>query len=92
MFTALRLQPAAASADRVTTPVAKVMNTMSRSNCDDCPRVRALEAEVAKVRRKVEELTRAGKRQAAPFSKGKPKTAVPALLSRSSTESLMSAS
>jgi len=49
------------------------MNTMSRSNCDDCPRVRALEAEVAKVRRKVEELTRAGKRQAAPFSKGKPK-------------------
>ena len=45
---------------------------MSRSNCDDCPRVRALEAEVAKVRRKVEELTRAGKRQAAPFSKGKP--------------------
>ena len=46
---------------------------MSRSNCDNCPRVRALEAEVAKLRRKVEELTRAGKRQAAPFSKGKPK-------------------
>ena len=46
---------------------------MSRSKCDECPRVRALEAEVAKVRRKVEELTRAGKRQAAPFSKGKPK-------------------
>jgi transposase len=46
---------------------------MSRSNCDNCPRVRALEAEVAKLRRKVEELTRAGRRQAAPFSKGEPK-------------------
>jgi len=49
---------------------------MSRSNCDDCPRVRALEAEVAKLRRKVEELTaaleearRAGRRPCAPFSK-----------------------
>jgi transposase len=49
------------------------MNTMSRPNCDDCPRVRTLEAEAAKLRAKVEELTRAGKRQAAPFSKGAPK-------------------
>lgn len=46
---------------------------MSRQKCDDCPRVRALEAEVARLRRMVENLTRAGKRQAAPFSKGKPK-------------------
>ena len=46
---------------------------MSRSKCDNCPRVRALEAEVATLRRKVDELTRAGKRQAAPFSKGEPK-------------------
>lgn len=46
---------------------------MSRSKCDDCPRVRALEAEVAKLHRQVERLTRAGKRQAAPFSKGRPK-------------------
>ena len=47
---------------------------MRRSKYDNCPRVRALEAEVARLRRKVEELTaaleearRAGKRQAAPF-------------------------
>ena len=46
---------------------------MSRSKCDNCPRVRALEAEVAALRRKVDELMRAGKRQAAPFSKGEPK-------------------
>lgn len=46
---------------------------MSQPKCGDCPRVRALEAEVATLRREVENLTRAGKRQAAPFSKGKPK-------------------
>lgn len=46
---------------------------MSRSKCDNCPRVKAIEAEVARLRRKVDELTRAGKRQAAPFSKGEPK-------------------
>jgi hypothetical protein len=56
----------------MTTPVAKVNNIMSRPNCDDCARVRTLEAEVVKLRAKVEELTRAGKRQAAPFSKGAP--------------------
>ena len=46
---------------------------MSRSKCDSCGRVKAFEAEVAKLRRQVEDLARAGKRQAAPFSKGKPK-------------------
>ena len=46
----------------------------------DCPGCRRLEAEVAKLREQVERLTRlldevrrAGKRQAAPFSKGPPK-------------------
>jgi transposase len=46
---------------------------MGRSKCDDCPRVKALEAEVAALRRKVDELTRAGRRPCAPFSKGEPK-------------------
>jgi transposase len=46
---------------------------MSRPKCDNCPRVRALEGEVAALRRKVDELMRAGKSRAAPFSKGEPK-------------------
>jgi transposase len=46
---------------------------MSRSKCDNCPRIKALEAEVARLRRKVDELARAGKRRAAPFSNGVPR-------------------
>jgi transposase len=38
-----------------------------------CPSCQRLEAEVARLSRLVEELRRSGKRQAAPFSKGKPK-------------------
>lgn len=39
----------------------------------DCPGCRALRKEVAELRRIIEELRRAGKRQAGPFSKGPPK-------------------
>ena len=53
---------------------------MSRSKCDDCPRVKALEARIQRLERRVAELTaaldearRASRRQAAPFSKGEPK-------------------
>lgn len=53
---------------------------MSTSKCDNCPRVKALEAKVERLERRVAELTaaledarRAGKRPCAPFSKGEPK-------------------
>jgi transposase len=53
---------------------------MNRSKCDSCPRVKALEAKIERLERRVAELTaaleesrRAAKRQAAPFSKGEPK-------------------
>jgi len=46
---------------------------MRARDCKNCSRVNRLEAELAKLRREVDELRRAGKRQAAPFSKGKPK-------------------
>src|SRR3954466_15120864 len=39
----------------------------------ECPGCRALRKEVAELRRIIEELRRAGKRQAGPFSKGPPK-------------------
>jgi transposase len=39
----------------------------------ECPSCRALRKEVAELRRIIEELRRAGKRQAGPFSKGPPK-------------------
>lgn len=48
---------------------------MSHPDCDNCPRLKRLEAEIAKLRRELDEARRRGKRQAAPFSKGKPKTA-----------------
>jgi hypothetical protein len=53
---------------------------MSRSKCDSCPRVKALEAKIERLERRVAELTaaleetrRAGKRPCAPFSKGEAK-------------------
>lgn len=46
---------------------------MNRPDCDNCARVMRLEAENAKLRRALEKARRAGKRQAAPFSKGSPK-------------------
>jgi transposase len=58
----------------------KVKDNMSRSKCDHCPRVRALEAKIERLERRIAELTavldearRASRRQAAPFSKGEPK-------------------
>ncbi len=48
---------------------------MSHRDCNNCARLKRLEAEVAKLRAALEKTTRAGKRQAAPFSKGKPKSA-----------------
>ena len=46
---------------------------MSRSKCDNCPRVKALQTENAKLRAALEDARRAGKRPCAPFSKGSPK-------------------
>ncbi len=46
---------------------------MSHPDCKNCARVKRLEAENAKLRRVLEGARRAGKRQAAPFSKGSPK-------------------
>jgi transposase len=48
---------------------------MSHPGCKHCPRIKRLEAENAKLRAALEKSSRAGKRQAAPFSKGKPKAA-----------------
>jgi len=48
---------------------------MSHPDCDNCPRLKRLEAENSKLRAALEKSNRAGKRQAAPFSKGKPKAA-----------------
>jgi transposase len=47
--------------------------TRSEQPQPDCPGCRALRKEVAELRRIIEELRRAGKRQAGPFSKGPPK-------------------
>jgi transposase len=50
---------------------------MAEANCPDCRilqrRVAELEAQVARLAAQLEELRRAGKRQAAPFAKGPPK-------------------
>jgi len=46
---------------------------MNRSDCKNCLRVKRLKTEIAKLRRELDEARRAGKRQAAPFSKGEPK-------------------
>lgn len=48
---------------------------MSHPDCNNCPRLKRLEAENSKLRAALEKSNRAGKRQAAPFSKGKPKAA-----------------
>jgi len=48
---------------------------MNRSDCRNCLRVKRLKTEIATLRRELDEARRAGKRQAAPFSKGKPKSA-----------------
>ena len=46
---------------------------MSAPDCENCVCVRRLKAENEKLRRELGEAGRAGKRQAAHFSKGKPK-------------------
>jgi transposase len=50
-----------------------VEKTRSEQPQPDCPGCRELRKEVAELRRIIEELRRAGKRQAGPFSKGPPK-------------------
>src|SRR5882757_5538626 len=45
----------------------------TNSDQPECPGCRELRKEVAELRRIIEELRRAGKRQAGPFSKGPPK-------------------
>ena len=42
---------------------------MNRSDGKNCLRVKRLKTEIAKLRRELDEARRAGKRQAAPFSK-----------------------
>jgi transposase len=50
------------------------MESLRCANCQSLPRrVHDLQAEIERLRRQLDEATRAGKRQAAPFAKGQPK-------------------